>query len=343
MTTEREGLQVDDIRQNNTRPTFPKQGDGTGGRTVGETWTLIDEWIEHRQRRGYSRSTISAGRREVTLLAEHLDGALLSADHREIMRWLDDRRITNPESRRCYLSHLSAFYRWAIREQHTATNPVDRVDRPRRKRRMPRPIPLADLDVVLDNANPEMRALLLCGLLAGLRCQEMAGLDREDVLEHHQPPTLFVSAAKGGHERTVPLHPALFAALRLHGLPRRGPLFLAQTGARRTPSATSHLIRNHFLRCGVDAAAHRLRHTYASNVLDECHDLRIVQELLGHQSPEPTAIYAAFSTRAAWSAVQALQVAGTFGELGRRPGQASEIITRLDLPDDEDDDETSSG
>jgi integrase/recombinase XerC len=74
-----------------------------------------------------------------------------------------------------------------------------------------------------------------------------------------------------------------------------------------TPVQVSHAIRSHLHSCGVIASAHQLRHWFATSVYETSgHDLRMVQELLGHSSPTTTAIYTRWSRTQAGPAVDAI-------------------------------------
>jgi integrase len=138
--------------------------------------------------------------------------------------------------------------------------------------------------------------------------QEIAGLQRDDILERHEPPVLVVTAGKGDRERVVPLHPDVLAALRVFGMPKQGPVFIgSRTGAQLSPAAMSHAVGRYFRSLGIDATGHQLRHWFGTNVYRTSgKDLRATQELLGHSSPTTTAIYAAWNPTDALNAVVAL-------------------------------------
>jgi integrase len=82
-----------------------------------------------------------------------------------------------------------------------------------------------DLIEALDKAPADVAAMLSLAAFDGLRAKEIAGLQREDILDHLKPPMLVGSAPKGHHQRMVPLNPLAWAALQAHGLPRSGPVF----------------------------------------------------------------------------------------------------------------------
>ena len=133
---------------------------------------------------------------------------------------------------------MHAFYRWAIDNEMTQVDPTVRVRRPKMRRVLPRPIEDRDLAYALDMANPELRAMLLLGCFQGLRCMEIAGLERQDIMDQAKPAKLRVAEGKGGHERVMPLHPAVLEALKAHRMPpqsRGGPIFTMEHGGGLTP------------------------------------------------------------------------------------------------------------
>jgi integrase/recombinase XerC len=214
-----------------------------------------------------------------------------------------DARKVGPRTRYQWLSNLHAFYEWAIRHGLTDDDPTATVMRPRLHGTLPRPIGDSDLAYSLSVAAPQMRAWLLCGALAGMRCAEIAGLKRPDVIEGQERLRIL---GKGRKERIVPLHPELLAALRCSGLPRTGPVFTRPHGGPWSPPAVSRSVSAFFTDLGIDATAHQLRHWFATQTYATSGDLLVVQNLLGHSSPTTTAVYTAWSRPAAEDAVGGL-------------------------------------
>jgi integrase/recombinase XerC len=210
----------------------------------------------------------------------------MTAGRDEIERWLDSCDLI-PDSRKHYVHVLSGFYRWAVEEGMITSNPTARVATARRKRRLPRPIPPSQLEPAVAAAtDPRMRAWLLLGCLAGLRCCEIAGLGGEDIGEH----SIFVANGKGGHQREIPLHPRLRDALDAFGAPERGVVFpIKDTWPR--PETVSSYISNHLRKFGVEKGPHRLRHSFGSSLYQTTKDIRLTQELMGHNSIETTMLY----------------------------------------------------
>lgn len=274
--------------------------------------TVLDAYRRDQESAGLKRESVrqrtgQLGRFE-TFLAPR---GLLDATRDDIETWLDRDPPLAAKTRAGYLSALSGFYGWAMLEELTERDPSARIRRPRLRRYLPRPMDRSDLDVALDCADARMRAWLSLGALQGLRCQEIAGLDRSDVQDHRTPPLLVIRAGKGDKERIVPLHPEALAALRDAGLPRSGPLFVKRNGRRVSPNVVSKYLNRYLHELGIGATAHTLRHKFGSDVYGVSRDLRLTQELLGHSSPATTAGYAAWNPSEAVGVIGRLTLVST--------------------------------
>lgn len=251
----------------------------------------LDAYLRHCERRGFSPVTIKHYRKIVTawlawLTTHNLDHA--GAGPAEIEAFLDSRpHITTVSARATYLGWLRAFCRWAMNEGIAERDPCAKIDTPLVPRRVARPIDESHLAAALATADDRMRAWLLLGAKAGLRCKEIAGIHSDDLALDQSPPMLTITNPKGRKQRQVPLHPDIVAALpRHHG-------YLWPGGWGRgfiSPGHVSRLISEH-LHTIDHATAHQLRHRLGSTLFRESRDIRLVQEILGHASPATTQIY----------------------------------------------------
>lgn len=169
---------------------------------------------------------------------------------------------------------------------------------PKRARRLPSAPKTAEVDSLLEGLRGEgalglrNRALVELIYSAGLRSAEAVRLDLQDV--DFEREVLHVRG-KGGKERTVPLGEE--AAYRLSDYLREGrpqlsrgaqnALFLSARGKRLDTSAVRRLVPN----------PHKLRHAFATHLLEGGADLRVIQELLGHSSLSTTQIYSHVDAR----------------------------------------------
>lgn len=273
--------------------------------------SVVAAWGEQQRRDGLKPETVRRRCDDVRSLARFAaPRSVLDATRDDVEAWLTRNPPLSAKTRYGYLSTVHVFFQWAIVEELAERDPTARIRRPKLRKYLPRPIPPADLEVALRAADARMRSFLVLGALEGLRCKEIAGLDREDVQEYNEPPVLFVRAGKGDKERVVPLHPMVAMSLEVAGLPRSGALFTSRTGRRLQPADVSAQINRFLHGLGIAATAHQLRHRFGSDAYRVSRDLRLVQELLGHASPTTTAVYAAWSPHEAVQVVNQLTLPG---------------------------------
>jgi integrase/recombinase XerC len=203
------------------------------------------------------------------------------------------------ETRRAYACHLRAFFRWAVQMGVMSSDPSRMLTVPRVPRHLPRPIEEDDLALALRAARPKMRAILTLAAYAGLRCVEIAGLDWSDLRREDGGAYLHVRHGKGAKERTVEVGEAVIRALQAYGIKRRGAMFLGMDGGRAEAKTISRSGNRYLAAHGIPATMHQLRHRYGTKAYQLSRDLRMVQEQMGHASPQTTAGYARPSPEAA--------------------------------------------
>jgi integrase/recombinase XerC len=219
------------------------------------------------------------------------------------------------------LASLRAWFRFLMREGVCPTDPTAGLPSPRTGRRLPQPLPVDDCEVLMetepcaqrgedgvpaDGLGPSRdRALVEMLYGAGLRVGELVALDVRDLDLHRGEVRVW---GKGGKERIVPLPAAARRALNDYLLRRRRPGVLGEplfTSLRRRRGMLRRLgdrdVRRILSRRAAEAGVedrvhpHRLRHSYATHLLDMGADLREIQELLGHASLSTTQKYTAVS------------------------------------------------
>ncbi len=200
------------------------------------------------------------------------------------------------------LSATRTFFRYLLREKHVKTNPVVSVSAPKSGKRLPgnldadRMARLLEIQGDTPIINRD-RAILELLYSSGLRLAELIGLDCGDV--DAQDATVQVTG-KGNRERIVPVgRYALSALAKWHASREQmaaageSALFVSNRGtrisARSVQARVSHWARHQ----GMDTKVypHLFRHSFATHLLESSHDLRGVQELLGHANISTTQIY----------------------------------------------------
>lgn len=214
--------------------------------------------------------------------------------------WLGSIRDRSPATRRNYLSRVRDFCRWLVRKRKVHRDPtaeVETISQPRSIERAMRPDEVAALlDVLPDN---RARAIVWLEVGCGLRCVEVSRLG---VSDYDQRDQFLKVIGKGGHRREVPVPAEVATALAA---------YMAETGGRPGPlirsfdkpwagisaKTISTYMRKWCYEAGVKhrpydgVGAHALRHTAASDVLDNCDDLRVIQGMLGHANIATTSRY----------------------------------------------------
>lgn len=265
----------------------------------------IRRFLADEQRRGILPNTLRKREQLLTRWVTYLDGmSPFDAGPDDFAAWLDSCKIGD-RARYAYISHVHSFYRWAIRHRLTLEDPTERVDRPRMRRLLPRPVTDDQLSAALVTSDPTLSLILHLMAFGGLRCMEVATLAVDDVA---LDLGVLRVVGKGGNERIVPLHPDLRRAIGRVSAPVSGPLVRDQRGRPFAPYAISRLVSIWLRGAGVDATAHQLRHWFGTRVYGESRDLRVTQEVMGHGSPVTTAGYARWSPEDARKAVEAIRL-----------------------------------
>ena len=203
---------------------------------------------------------------------------------------------------------VRGFHRFALRDGMTQADPSAAVRPPSPVKRLPKALPAADIERILDAASApgtalalRDRALLELLYGCGARISEAVGLDVDDLDLDTEAVRLL---GKGGKERVVPFgskaHESLDAylvrgrpTLAAAGTRSRGALFLNARGGRLSRQSAWTVLSRAAQRAGVtaDVSPHTLRHSFATHLIDGGADIRIVQELLGHASVTTTQVY----------------------------------------------------
>ena len=217
------------------------------------------------------------------------------------------------------LSTLRGFTRQLTERGVLAADPAHSLPGPRRRRRLPRVLSVADVDLLVaatDGTDPlALRDRLILELLygCGLRSMELVALRLGDV---QAAQAQLIVRGKGGKMRVVPLGDEAAAALRRYlergrgelerqaafagrtgdaaagGTRREAPLLLSRSGRGLLTSDIRRLVVKYSRLAGIDPASpHMLRHAYATHMLERGADLRAIQELLGHASVSTTQVY----------------------------------------------------
>ena len=269
--------------------------------------------------RGAGKNTLSAYGRDLDDFAAHLTGrrSVATATTDDIRAYLGElaSRGMQPATVARRLSAIRQLYRFLYAEGQRSDDPAAVLEGPKRSRPLPKTLSLAEVDRLLAAAGAcdaqapimvRLRAARLACLIellyaTGLRVSELVALP---VSAARRDARVIVVRGKGNKERMVPLNDAAKRAIAAY-------LALAAEAGGGTAASkwlfpsfgdSGHLTRQHFARelkalagaAGLRAAQlspHVLRHAFASHLLHNGADLRVVQTLLGHADISTTQIY----------------------------------------------------
>jgi integrase/recombinase XerD len=214
---------------------------------------------------------------------------------RQYLLYLLEERKLSPEGVNQQVSALKFLY------LTTLEMPWNKVDFPRAKRAHKLPVVLSQEEVIqfFDHVpNLKYRAALMTCYGAGLRVSEAAALKVSDIDSKRM--LIRVEQGKGGKDRYAMLSPRLLHALRAYCRAARpkGYLFPSwRTGRHLNASSLQTSCREAWLRSGLrkKVTAHTLRHSFATHLLENGTDVRVIQVLLGHSQIDTTARYTAVS------------------------------------------------
>lgn len=207
---------------------------------------------------------------------------------------------------RLRLSAMRAFHAFLLMRSHVEKNVLREVLLPKAEKQLPRFMTTKQVEFLIETPSKQEKskqapvwmalrdtAIIELFYSTGMRLSELAGLDVSDVDVIGETARV---TGKGAKERICPVGgPALEAiskyrqAARVHN----GPLFINKSRRRLSTRTIWAMIRSRLVQAGLPAnlSPHKLRHSFATHLLDNGADLRSVQTLLGHASLSTTQIY----------------------------------------------------
>jgi len=279
----------------------------------------VQDYLSHLTvERGLADNTLRSYRRDLRRYLDFLAGREItdpaSITENDVTAFLGSLRTGDPDH--AALGTASAartivaargLHRFLLREHIVPADVTAAIKPPRPATRLPKALPLSDVESILDAAgaagttlSARDRALLELLYGTGARISEAVGLDIDD-LDLEESAVLL--RGKGGKQRIVPLGSYAKAAIAdyltasrpaLVSVKSRTPaVFLNARGGRLSRQSAWTVLTRAAERAGIatDVSPHTLRHSFATHLLDGGADVRVVQELLGHASVTTTQIY----------------------------------------------------
>ena len=272
----------------------------------------LQEFLNWQQNeKGCSQNTITAYRKDLEQFGQFLAEQNLSVEELEYrdLRYYMASLQKDQELKKTTLSRKTAaiksFCKFLNREGLIEHNPADLLSAPKKEKHLPSVINEIDMTAFLDDflsgSEPlQLRNKAIFELLysSGLRVSELVELDMQEFGKQKGILRIF---GKGGKERIVPVGEQAQNAVARYlesGRPlllknEEQALFLNQQGGRLTSRGVEYILEQYVKKGALKykVSPHVFRHSFATHLLDNGADLRVIQELLGHESLSTTQVY----------------------------------------------------
>jgi integrase/recombinase XerD len=270
----------------------------------------VDDYLEHLQvERGLSANTLEAYAHDLREFVSHratqtgTSEGILPDQIAEFLAALTQRGV-GARSQARYLSALRGLCRYLHTAGHLPNDPTELLDAPRKRSRLPVVLTRDEMERLLAAPSPEEpaglrdRAMLYTMYASGLRVSELVNLGRSDVMLERG---LLLARGKGEKQRLVPLGDAavvwieryLASVREAWAKPGEARLFVTERGTGMTRQGFWKNVRRYAVVAGIvkQVSPHKLRHSFATHLLEAGADLRAVQSMLGHADISTTQVY----------------------------------------------------
>ncbi|MDR6868159.1 site-specific recombinase XerD [Microbacterium resistens] len=292
------------------------------GQADPETEGLLEEFAIDQRAAGLTASTVRQRLSTVRALVTMQGVSLLTATARDLKVFLGRERIS-AGTRRGYRVVLRAFFKFLQDAGLRPDDPAANLPPVRVLRRHARPFSAEQIDAMMTTgAYRRTRVMILLGYVQGFRVSQIARVHGRDI---DLVAGTISTVGKHGKETTFPLHPML--AEFAHEMPQDDWWFPARAGSTAPdghifPSSVSSQISEAKRRAGITdptLTAHSLRHSFGSHLFANGADIRVIQELMAHETIETTQIYVGVTQQQKTAALNALPGVAMPARSGRPP------------------------
>lgn len=270
----------------------------------------LSDYLEHlRVERGLAHNSLEAYAHDLHEFVRYVDGqgeTVVSARAELIAGFLGTlgERDIGRRSQARYLSSIRGLYRFLRSQRHIEADPTALLEPPQNLAGLPDVLTRADVERLLGAPDlSDLRGLRDATMLyvmyaSGLRVSELVNLELDQL---SRAQGLLKITGKGGKQRLVPIGDFACAMVERYLVGVRGSwarqgeraLFVTARGTRMTRQAFWKVVRRHAIEAGIikPISPHKLRHSFATHLLEGGADLRAVQEMLGHSDISTTQVY----------------------------------------------------
>lgn len=228
---------------------------------------------------------------------------------KDISDYLSSLESLSKRSQARLISSLCSFFDWQVLEGDRKDNPCDSIEPPKKGLYLPSVLSVEEIEAIMDSVDLASwtgrrdRAILEVLYGCGLRVSEAVGLR----ISHVYLEEGFVRVVgKGDKERIVPMGEMAAAAVRNYLEARRDPattefcdiLFLNRFGKSLSRVSMFNIVKRQAMLAGIrkEISPHTFRHSFATHLIENGADLRVVQDMLGHEQITTTEIYTHIDT-----------------------------------------------
>lgn len=254
--------------------------------------------------RAMSQNTVASYCSDVEKFLKFYGGRIEDVSVADVEEYLQSREALSERSQARVLSSLKSFFDWLVMDKVIKDNPCDRVDAPKIGRYLPNVLSEEEVTALIDSVQLDTwqgvrdKAILEVLYGCGLRVSEAVALQISCVFLKEG----FIRViGKGNKERLVPLGEMAVEAINAYLDVRPNPddavssdvLFLNRFGRSLSRVSMFNMIKRQAVATGIrkEISPHTFRHSFATHLLEHGADLRVVQEMLGHESISTTEIY----------------------------------------------------
>lgn len=266
----------------------------------------ISEYLESLEiERGLSENTIQAYRRDLYYFADFLQSYNIDSSKdvkrnhiNYYIKNLYDNKYT-PASITRKIASLRGFFKWMFANEKISQDPSLGIEQPKLSKRLPKVISPAEIEDILKNhLNDTEKVIMELLYGAGLRVSELVNLKVSDIDLNAKYLRCF---GKGSKERIIPIGDKAKHAIKVYLKHRElylkrnrseeKRLLVKENGSSVSRQDVYVFIRKQGEHLAKHISPHTLRHSFATHMLENGADLRVVQELLGHSDVSTTQLY----------------------------------------------------
>lgn len=270
-------------------------------------YQIIGEYLEYLElEKGLSQNTIDAYRRDLSDFAQNVED-IRSINRMNInayVRTLRERKLA-PTSVIRKVASLRGFFKWATSSGILEKNPAATLEQPKTPQRLPKVVSVKEIDEMLhNNLTPLEHVMMELLYSCGLRVSELVNLKLNDIDLSSKYIRCF---GKGSKERIIPIgeqaktvvkeyFPTRELLIKKYNLTTKN-LLIKDNGHFVTRQDVYNFIHAQGKLIHKNISPHTLRHSFATHLLENGADLRVVQELLGHSDVSTTQLYTHISKK----------------------------------------------